>query len=249
VTASSVTATTAAGTQIWFAADTAVFSGGALTDAAQPYTAAIPITKQTTLHFAALNADNNIDTATATYVPGAATAPGTPTGVVATGGQLSAQVRWQPVTGASSYEINMTKPDGTVTTQPGTSPATISNLTVGNYSFTVTAVSGGLKSAPSAPATASVTPVTDRVTISTAKWKTNDFRVTGTGSQNGVTVRVYRANTDGTKGAQIGTLSVGVAVNAYDWRLRAGVPTTNPGRIVVESSAGGISAPFTVTNG
>ena len=49
-------------------------------------------------------------------------------------------------------------------------------------------------------------------------------------------------NADGSVGAQIGTLTAGLTAavapatgSTYDWRLRTGVPTTNPGRIVVRS--------------
>jgi hypothetical protein len=35
----------------------------------------------------------------------------------------------------------------------------------------------------------------------------------------------------------------------FDVRLRAGVPTTNPGQIFVKSSNGGQAGPFTVSNG
>jgi hypothetical protein len=69
-------------------------------------------------------------------------------------------------------------------------------------------------------------------------------------------VTVHRANADGSAGAQIGTLVATLTTAAppatgttYDWRLRTGVPTTNPGRIVVKSSNGGVSAVFTATNG
>src|SRR3954447_1827141 len=239
-----------------------VINGGLPSDAAQLYTAPLPVTGPQTYHFVSFDAAGNFsdEVTQAVDVPAASTtAPATaPTGVVATGGQLSAQVRWQPVTDATSYQVGVYKLDANganpvkEATQPApsTSPTTVSNLVAGKYAFTVTALNGTAAGPESAQTTAvTVTPVTDTVTIATAKWKTGDFRVTGSGTTNGATVKVYRANADGTKGAQIGTLSVGVTLNAYDWRLRTGVPTTNPSRIVVESSGGGISAPFTVTNG
>jgi hypothetical protein len=237
-----------------------VINGGLPSDAAQLYTAPLPVTGPLTYHFVSFDAAGNFsdEVTQAVDVPAASTtAPATaPTGIVATGGQLSAQVRWQPVTGATSYQVGVYQQQGTAFVKvaaqpaPSTSPTTVSSLAAGKYAFTVTALNGtaaGPESAQTTPV--DVTPVTDRVTIATAKWKTGDFRVTGSGTTDGATIRVYRANADGTKGAQIGTLSVGVTLNAYDWRLRTGVPTTNPGRIVVESSGGGISAPFTVTNG
>jgi hypothetical protein len=57
-------------------------------------------------------------------------------------------------------------------------------------------------------------------------------------------------------GAQIGTLSATLTAAAapatgttYDWRLRNGVPTTNPGQVFVRSTNGGVAGPFTVANG
>ena len=38
-------------------------------------------------------------------------------------------------------------------------------------------------------------------------------------------------------------------IGDYSIRLRTNVPTTNPGRIIVKSSAGGQAGPFTVSNG
>ena len=93
------------------------------------------------------------------------------------------------------------------------------------------------------------------VSTGTAKWKTGDFRVTGTSSALNGTVTVHRANADGSAGAQIGTATAltpavaGATGSTYDWRLRTGVPTTNPGRIVVKSNTGALSQVVTPTNG
>jgi hypothetical protein len=89
----------------------------------------------------------------------------------------------------------------------------------------------------------------DTVAATTARWKAGDFRVNGSGSVNGSIVTVYRVNPDGTRGAAIAGATAGVTANAFTIRLRNGQPTTNPGRIIIGSSGGGQSLPFTVANG
>jgi hypothetical protein len=101
------------------------------------------------------------------------------------------------------------------------------------------------------------TKVTDRVTITTAKWKVGDFRVTGTGSLVGAIVTVRPATSTGTidRTRSLGSAQTVAAVApatgaTYDIRLRnANAPATNPGRIFVESDSGGVAGPFVVSNG
>ena len=96
-----------------------------------------------------------------------------------------------------------------------------------------------------------VVPVPDRVTISSAQWKTGDFRVNGTGSVVGatITVRVGSAT-----GRILGQAAVTAAVapetgGVYTLRLRnAAAGTTNPGTVWIESTVGGMAGPLTVTN-
>jgi hypothetical protein len=253
VQTNSVTATTTAGTQIFVAADTPVFAGGVLTDAAQPVTGPIPITKPTTLHFAAVNSANNVETVTGVFAPAAATTPATPTGVGATGGQLSATVRWTNATsGVTGYEIVMTRPDGTTATQTAAaSPVTINNLTAGDYKFTVAAVNGTLKSAPSAQVTATVTRVTDTVGITKATWKTGDFRVVGTSTATGGTVTIREGSATGR--ILIASVPITPAVapatgGDFDGRVRStAAPATKPASVFVISSNGGTAGPFPVS--
>jgi hypothetical protein len=134
---------------------------------------------------------------------------------------------------------------------------TVGELTAGTgYFFTVKAknASGyGLESDKVGPLTP--TAVTDHVTIGVARWKTGDFRVTGTGSVVGATVTVH-PQLDGAidTSRSLGSAAV-VSVGAptggeYDVRLRNGAaPTTNPGRIYVKSTGGGVAGPFVVANG
>jgi hypothetical protein len=92
-----------------------------------------------------------------------------------------------------------------------------------------------------------VTPIPDQVSVATARWKAGDFRVTGGGSLVGATIKVRQGSPSGTV---LGSAVVvaGVPAGTFDMRLRNGAaPGNNPGTIWIESSAGGRSGPFTVT--
>ncbi|WP_412753404.1 fibronectin type III domain-containing protein [Krasilnikovia sp. M28-CT-15] len=89
-----------------------------------------------------------------------------------------------------------------------------------------------------------ITPTVDRVTIGTARWKAQDFRVTGTGSFVGATLLIHSGSLSGTV---LGTITV-TAAGDYDLRLRDGLaPTSRPGVIYIESNQGGVTGPFTVS--
>jgi hypothetical protein len=88
--------------------------------------------------------------------------------------------------------------------------------------------------------------ITDRVTITTASYKTNDFRVTGTCSLVGATIRVHRGGLNGP--ILVGGNTLCVAGNTFTLRLRnAATPTPAVLTITIESNAGGtVATPFTV---
>ena len=94
--------------------------------------------------------------------------------------------------------------------------------------------------------------MTDQITITRAVWKPGDFRVDGTASRVGETVSV---RTGSATGPVLGSAAVTAAAppatgGDYDMRLRNGAaPPSNPGRIWVTSSGGGVAGPFTVANG
>ena len=94
------------------------------------------------------------------------------------------------------------------------------------------------------------TRVTDTVTIGTAKWKSGDFRVTGTGSAVGAFVEVHAGTKTGRSRSR-GQVEPPVAPatnGTYDIRARNGnAPATNPGKIYVTSENGGVAGPFTVS--
>ena len=85
-----------------------------------------------------------------------------------------------------------------------------------------------------------ITPRSDAVSITTAKWKPGDFRVTGTATTVGSTVTIRNAT-----GTVYGRVTVAVG-GTYDFRLRAGVPTVKPPTVFVDSNLGGTAGPFNV---
>jgi len=101
------------------------------------------------------------------YATGAATAPGAPTGVTATGGNASATVSWTaPSNGGSTitgYTVTpfigtTAQPPTTVTGNPPATTATVNGLTNGTaYTFKVTATNA-IATGPSSASSNSVTP-------------------------------------------------------------------------------------------
>jgi hypothetical protein len=89
-----------------------------------------------------------------------------------------------------------------------------------------------------------VTPVPDQVAITSAQWKSNDFRVNGTGSLVGAVVTVHRGTLSG---PVLGTAQV-VVGGTFSLRLRnAQTPTPAVLTVTIESTAGGtVSTPFPV---
>jgi hypothetical protein len=251
-----VTATpNSTGGQIWYTDGLVdVVTGDALAETAKLYTAPVAVTAPVRLSFAYFNPDGNVAQASGYYKPGTSQpAPVAPTGLASSAiGSDRVTLTWAAVTGATGYQVEATPALAapiaatTAATQvvTGLAPSTA-------YTFTVKAknAEGTLGPASnSVPVTTTAT--TDRVTIGTARWKAGDFRVSGTGSVNGNTVQIYRANPDGTISTQTIGTPTAITANAFDIRLRNGAaPATNPGRIFLKSSGGGVTGPFTVTNG
>jgi len=92
-----------------------------------------------------------------------------------------------------------------------------------------------------------ITPASDVVTITSAKWKPGDLRVIGTATTVGAIVTIRSAS-----GIVYGVASVTAAAppavgGVYDFRLRVNVPATNPQTVYVDSNRGGTAGPFTVS--
>jgi hypothetical protein len=127
-----------------------------------------------------------------------------------------------------------------------------------SYQFTVTSRNMAGSSAPSPKSISVIFPSpTDTITITTAKYIANkQFKITGTGSI-AATAMLYSTNLNGSIGSPIyirGTTTVisapivctaGTCTFTMDIR-NANVPLTNPGRIYVKSTLGGIAGPLII---
>jgi hypothetical protein len=190
-------------------------------------------------------------------------APEAPVDFVGTAGQASVSLRWNSVeTGITGYGVQAYNEAGTkvgALVETTAKNLTINGLTANQpYFFTVKAKNAGGYGPETAKLALTPTRLTDRVTIGVARWKSGDFRVTGTASVIGSIVTVYGSNpTTGAidRNQRLGAAGVTAAAapatgGEYDIRLRNGAaPARNPGRIYVESNGGGLAGPFTVSNG
>ncbi len=249
---------------IYYTTDgSAVIQDGGLRDdpAVHLYTGPIPVTDPvvpveiTAVAFDA--ADNHSDIVTGYYTQAPADpAPIAPTGLTATAGQASATFGWSvspPDPTITGYGVQLYRngaPEGALR-ETTARTTTITGLTVGDsYAFTVQAKNAvGYGPASALSATVVPTALTDRVTITSARWKANDFRVVGTGSAVGATITIRRGTPGcATAGALIGSGAV-VAGGVYDLRFRnnAVVGTTQPATICAISNQGGLAGPFTTT--
>jgi hypothetical protein len=243
--------------QFFFTTDgSSVIDAGLPSDTARLYTDPIPITQRTALHLMAIDRAGNFTLAQGEYAPPTAVAPDAPTGLTATAGQEEATLRWTAtdtsITGYGVQLYDAAGPVGDLRETPNRF-LTVTGLTAGKtYTFTVKARnSAGFGPESARSAAFAPTQVTDRVTIGTARWKSGDFRVTGTASVVGRTVSV---RTGSATGPVLGSAAVTAAAppatgGDYDIRLRNGAaPPTNPGQIWVTSNGGGVAGPFAVAN-
>lgn len=257
--------------QIYYTDDgSSAIDGDGPSTSAIPYSDPIAITKKTEIHAAAFDDAGNHAQLDGFYDVPSATPPTDPpppdpvvvlvkpTGLSATAGFHQVALTWTGDPVDTGYKVNVYDTSDTSgaplsTVNSSDTKATVDNLGAGkSYWFTVVGTAGSRTSDPS-DATGPVKP-TDSVTISTAKWKSGDFRITGVGTDvvtPAATVAVFNAATD----QQIGTTTVAMVPavapatgTTFDLRLRNGAaPAANPGRIYVKSSLGGKSAPFTVS--
>jgi hypothetical protein len=245
--------------QIWYTDDgTEAATGDALSATAKLYTAPVPVTGTVpvNLSFAFFNADGNVARASGFYKPGTSQpAPGVPQNVVSSA--LAADrvtLTWQAVTGATGYQVEASPalaapiPATTATSQ------VITGLAANTaYTLTVKAknAEGTLGAASTAVSVTTPAP-TDRITIGGARYRAGDrLEISGTGTQQGVTVRVYNGAV-GDKSRLLGTATITNAVApatgiTWDLRLRGGAVPAGVTTLWVESSGGGTAGPVTPT--
>ena len=219
----------------------------------------IVISEPTQLRWAAFDRAGNFVVGSGLYTPPTAAipVPDAPTLATSTAGQATLTARWSTTdTTVKEFGVQLFSSDGgkvgglRTTTERS---LTINDLAPDTYTFTVQARNSpdwGAASVQSGPL--KVTPVTDRITIGTARWKTGDFRVTGTGSAATATLTI-RENSE--TGTVLGTGRMTAATapatgGVYDLRFRdTAAPRNRPATIYVVSSLGGIAGPFTVSAG
>jgi Fibronectin type III domain/Chitobiase/beta-hexosaminidase C-terminal domain len=264
---STITLAAETGADIYYTIDgSAAVQGGLPSGTAKHYTAPIALSGPVTLHAVAFDRAGNFKTFTADYKPPVDTipAPAAVSAITGTVGPASVTLSWAaPETGVTGYGIQAYVGGVKSGTLKETTAKTITITglnTSTDYYFTVKAKNGsgyGPESTPYGPL--QPTKLTDSVSIGTAKWKTGDLRVTGTGSAVGAFVEVRNAVPSATNSAILvaGTTvlargqiepPVAPATNGtYDIRARnAAAPAVNPGKIFVVSENGGVAGPFTV---
>jgi hypothetical protein len=172
----------------------------------------------------------------------------TPTTVNLTGAgsTAGASYQWTQILNGANDPDRVTLQGATTLSPSFTLPLYRHPMTNTPLTFRLTVTANGVSRSDEVK----VTPVPDRVTIGTARWKAGDFRVTGTGSAVGATITVHQ----GSLGGRV-LLTVPVTAAAppetggvWDARARnAAAPAANPGTIWIESSVGGTAGPFTVS--
>jgi hypothetical protein len=275
VEASEVTLSSETGADLYYTDDgSSVLTGDLPSDSAKLYdpTKPIPVTgdaaKPTEIHAVAIDRAGNFTAADGFYKRPVTPVPGSldaPTGLAGTPGTTTVALKWNSVAAATSYQVSVYNADGSTllpaAQQPGETTNTTQTIAGLNgstaYQFGVKAINAG----GSSDVSTKVRVVTNEVlSITTARWKTGDFRVTGASSALSGTITVYRASADGkSSGVQIGTLTASLTPavspatgSTFSWRMRtgdSGLPGANPSTVFIKSTNGGTAGPFTVANG
>jgi hypothetical protein len=278
VEASEVKLSSETGADLYYTSDgSSVLTGDLPSDSAKLYdpTKPIPVTgdstKPTEVHAVAFDRAGNFTPDNGLYKKPVTPDPGdllAPTGLAGTpgSGPGSVALSWDAVTSATSYQVSVYNADGTTllpaAQQPGETTKTTQTIAglsgSAAYQFSVKAINAAGSSLDSDKVRVLTN---EALGILTARWKTGDFRITGTSSATSGTITVHRAVRNSAGVLEPGTAFTGLVDQpltaaappatgtTFSARLRTGVPTTNPGQIFVKSSNGGTAGPFTVANG
>jgi hypothetical protein len=172
----------------------------------------------------------------------------TPTTVNLTGAgsTAGASYQWTQILNGANDPDRVTLQGATTLSPSFTLPLYRHPMTNNSLTFRLTVTANGVSRSDEVK----VTPVPDRVTIGTARWKAGDFRVTGTGSAVGATITVHQGSLGGRVllTAPVTAAAPPETGGVWDARARnAAAPAANPGTIWIESSVGGTAGPFTVS--
>jgi hypothetical protein len=164
---------------------------------------------------------------------------------------------WTAVPNATGYQVVAYAADGTTKLDPqppaitGTSQV-VTGLAPKDYQFAVTAKNaGGAVSPESAKVTATVTAVTDTVTLARITYKAgSDFRVVGTSTAPNGTYSVYRVDPASAGAAPIPGMANIVLTPAvapatgttFDIRVRNGAVPAGITTVWVKTSSGGVAS-------
>lgn len=228
------------------------------------YTAPITIVRNDTtpvvLRYVAFDPAGNASLAKSeTYRFGAPAAPGAPTVNSVTAGNTTADVRWtapanpgtSPITG---YTVTATPPAPgapvVLTTAASATTVQFTGLTNGTAYAVTVAATNAVGTTTSAPVTVTpVAPVTEQVAVTSAVWKSGDFRISGTGTVAGATISIRTGGFAGPIASQgtVGAITPPAVTGTWTIRIRTGaLATTKPAQIWVTSSGGGQTGPVTV---
>src|SRR4029077_7350704 len=119
------------------------------------------------------------------YAPPTVALPAAPTGLAGTAGETSIALTWTPLAASTvtGYQVSVFDSAGTkLATQPPVTSVprqTVTGLTPGTtYQFSVAAKNPAGTGPDSSPLlTKSTTQAQDHITITSAKWKANDFKI------------------------------------------------------------------------
>jgi Fibronectin type III domain/Chitobiase/beta-hexosaminidase C-terminal domain len=236
-----------------------VLDAGLPSDSARLFNGtAIPITAETTIKFAAFDDAGNYTLGEGTFAPSPPEPPTAPVLGGSTAGQETITARWSsPDTSITRYEVQLYKGTtdekvGPAVSTAGTSHTFTSLVANEAYQFTVRAENPGGWSPTVRSGTLMPSALTDRITITQARWKRGDFRISGTGSQPGATITIRAGSATA---AVIGTVAVGQpatpgANGTWELRLRNGTfANQRPAQVYAVSSGKGTAGPVATTAG